>query len=182
MNNTGTLAETDVTIPDGSVYSMDADSQSVWGHSLVVDRSVSAARVSFTFRLMLDPGTVQRPIPPPVPPIKPPEPVKPRIAAGTHKRILFLTDSVLKDTPEYIFNRIGGGNSYRCVKKVNYELTNVFNFGPEFNYTDVVVMSCGVNDLSRYGRRSEVLADLVTRRLKKTCVKHKKLLLFSRPF
>ena len=172
VNNTGSLAETDVTIPDGSVYSMDADSQSVWRHSLVVDRSVTAPRVSFTFRHMLDPGTTQRPIPSPVPPIKPPEPVKPRIAVGTHKRLLFLTDSVLKDTPEFIFNRIGGG-TYRCVKKVNYELNNVFNFEPEFTYTDVVVISCGVNDLSRYGRRSEVLADLVTRRLKKTCAKHK---------
>ena len=50
----------------------------------------------------------------------------------------------------------------------------MFNFEPEFKYTDVVVISCGVNDLSRYGRRSEVLADLVTRRLKETCAKHKK--------
>ena len=37
----------------------------------------------------------------------------------------------------------------------------------------MVVISCGVNDLARYGRRPEVLADLVVRRLKECCAANK---------
>ena len=88
---------------------------------------------------------------------------------------IFITDPVfnLKNTPEAIINRLGGGNQYRCIKKVNYQHADIFNFEPEFKYSDLVIISCGVNDLARYGKRPEVLADLVTRRLKKCCSKHR---------
>jgi len=151
---------------------MAAESQSDWSHSLTIENSVTEPRVSFTFRRLRELDDRLIPQHSPVPPIRPPEPVKPTIAYGTHHRILFLTDSVLKNTPEFIFNRIGGENQYRCVKKVNYELANIFNFEPEFKYSDIVVISCGINDLARYGKRPEVLADLVTRRLKDCCAKH----------
>ena len=75
---------------------------------------------------------------------------------------------MLKHTPERLFNGVGQGN-YRCIKKMNYELADILNFEPEFRYSDVVVISCGVNDLARYGRRSHVLADLVTSRFTECC-------------
>ena len=52
------------------------------------------------------------------------------------------------------------------------ELTNIFNFEPEFSYSNYVIFSCGVNDLSRYGKNAHTLADLVCRRLLNTCRKH----------
>ena len=172
VNKSGKIKEVDVTLEHGSIFSMAAESQSDWSHSLTIENSVTEPRVSFTFRRLRELDDRLIPQHSPVPPIRPPEPVKPTIAYGTHHRILFLTDSVLKNTPEFIFNRIGGENQYRCVKKVNYELANIFNFEPEFKYSDIVVISCGINDLARYGKRPEVLADLVTRRLKDCCAKH----------
>jgi hypothetical protein len=150
---------------------MDVGSQLDWSHSLITDHSVTGQRISFTFRRLCDP-VAQAPDPH-VPPISPPQPVRPRIAHGTHRRVLFLTDFVLKHTPESIFNRLGGDNKYRCVKKINYELKDIFNFEPEFQYSDIVVISCGINDLARHGKRSEVLADLVMERFRKCCAKHK---------
>ena len=49
----------------------------------------------------------------------------------------------------------------------------MFGFEPQFAYSDIVVISCGVNDLSRYGRRAHVLADLVTTRLETCCKKYR---------
>ena len=179
-STTGLFFEHNVELPHGSVYSMTTASQSAWSHSIVREQSISDPRISLTFRRMRSSDqaetdstphpAVERPVT--VPPIKPPTPIKPLIAMGTHRRILLLTDSVLKDTPEHIFSRIADG-SYRCVKKVNYELANIFNFEPEFKYSDAVVIACGVNDLARYGRRPEVLADMVAQRLATTCGKHK---------
>ena len=177
LNNIGKIRETDIAVENGTVFSMDAASQRNWSHCLTIDHSVTEPRISFTFRRLHGPPDHDLPDPTiparTIPPIRQPEPVRPRIDGGSHRRILFLTDSVLKDTPEHIFNRIGGNDHYRCIKKVNYELANVFNFEPEFAYSDVVVISCGVNDLARYGRRPEVLADLVISRLRKCCMTHK---------
>lgn len=73
-------------------------------------------------------------------------------------------------TPTHIFSRI---ENYRCVKKKNFELIDIFNYEPEFKYTDIVIMSCGVNDLARYGKRAHVLADLVAKRLAECCERNR---------
>ena len=49
-----------------------------------------------------------------------------------------------------------------------------FNYEPEFLYTSQVIISCGLNDLSRYQRTPEVLADLVVHRLEQCLAKHPK--------
>ncbi len=167
INNTGRIRETDQSLVHGSVFSMDADSQLDWSHSLLANSQETNPRISFTFRRLRQ-VTPQAPTVH-IPPIKRPDPIN---AGGSHRRVLFLSDSVLKNTPESIFNRIGGDNKYRCIKKVNYELVNVFNFEREFRYTDIVVISCGVNDLSRYSRRPDDLADLVINRLKDCCARN----------
>ena len=168
INSDGLVHESDVLLEHGSLYSMCSSTQSAWSHSIERDFRVREPRVSFTFRRIVPEPVVEPGVR--VPPIRPPEPVKPSIARGSHRRILFLTDSVLKHTPEHIFNRVG---DYRCIKKVNYELANIFGFEPEFAYSDIVVISCGVNDLARYGRRAHVLADVVTKRLEECCKRHR---------
>lgn len=179
MNSIGRIKERDVEVINGSLYSISVESQREWTHCLLPDRQVSGPRISFTFRQLIasppqnfSQSNVEAQSSS-IPPINPPEPVKPRIAQGTHRRILFLTDSVLKRTPPHIFNRIGGNNQYRCVTKMNYELSNIFNYDAEFKYTDIVLISCGVNDLARYGKRPEVLADLIVRRLRECCATNK---------
>lgn len=166
------ITERDFVLKHGSLFTMSRESQCFWYHEIVEDRSVSEPRISFTFRRLLPHD--RRPVKPRVPPIAPPKPPKlPQSIAptgGTHSRILFLTDSVLSKTPTHLFGRVEG---HKCIKKENYELKNIFNFSPEFGYSNYVVISCGVNDLSRYGCRAHTLADLVCKRLRHACQKYK---------
>ena len=145
---------------------MSQASQGVWMHSIEPDSLIKEPRISFTIRPMVAATKAEHA---PIPRIKRPEPFAPPIARGTHDRILFITDSILASTPQSIFNDIRG---HRCIKKVNYELTGVFGFEPEFQYTNVVIISCGLNDLARYQKTPEVLADLVVNRLKQCLAKH----------
>ena len=143
---------------------MSRTSQDSWSHEILRDNSITEPRISFTLRKLTDsPPKVT------VPPIKRPEPVKPSIAMGSHHRILFLTDSILSPTPEHIFSRV---DNHKCIKKTNYRLTDIFNFDPEFSYSDFVIIACGVNDLARHGLTAHTLADLITRRLSDCCDKN----------
>lgn len=68
-------------------------------------------------------------------------------------RVLFLTDSVHAS-----FNTKLLGNNVYCVRKINMLLTDTSTFEHEFKYSDIVVISCGVNDLSRNGYSASALA------------------------
>ena len=59
---------------------------------------------------------------------------------------------------------------YTCIKKTNYELVNFVNFKDAFRYSDIVVLSVGVNDLARNGHSAESLADIDFSRLEQ-CAK-----------
>ena len=166
INKVGLIQERTIKLPHGSVHVMNADSQRVWAHAIDPEPAVNGARVSFTLR-QLDPKFV--PVKAEVPRIKPSDPVLPTIAMGSHHRVLLLTDSVLSSTPVHLLNRVP---QHRVIKKVNYELANMFGYEPEFAYSAMVVLACGVNDLSRYGKRAHVLADLVTKRLSACLLKH----------
>ena len=161
-NTTGLLQEHDVTLRHGTVYSMSRLSQDSWSHEIVPDYNCKEPRISFTFRKLTDPHPKAS-----VPPIRPPEPVKPTIAMGSHHRIL--TDSILDSTPEHIFQRV---DKHKCIRKTNYRLTDVFNFEPEFRYSDFVILACGINDLARHGLTAHTLADMVVRRLRQSCDKN----------
>ena len=52
------------------------------------------------------------------------------------------------------------------------QLVNVLDYQAEFRYREVVVISCGVNDLSRYGLSGRQLADRICRRLIDICQRH----------
>ena len=167
VNKAGVLNEQAFEVPHGSVYTMSADSQSKWTHGIDPEPLVDRPRISFTFRqlepILHETENAQ------IPPIEMPGPEIPEMAKGSHQRILFLTDSVLSSARTHIFNRVPG---HRCIKKTNYQLVDIFNFEPEFAYSSMVVISCGLNDLSRYGKRAHVLADMVTKRLAECCRKH----------
>ena len=168
LNREGPVQESLVNLPHGSLYAMSQSSQATWTHGIERDPNIFAPRISFTFRELQT--LPNRPEKKQVPPIHEPEPVKPFINAGTHRRILFLSDSILRHTPDHIFS--GRLPHYRVVKKTNFELSDVFGFEPEFKYSDIVVISSGINDLARYGKRAHVLADLVTKRLSACCLQN----------
>ena len=169
QNQDGVVNETEVQISHGSLYSMSRESQSTWKHSIKLDSAISDPRISFTFRHLIPESEL--PKRPRAPPIQHPDLFRSpnSLPQGTHERVLFLTDSILAGTPPHIFNRV---DKHRCIKKINKRLVDIFNFEPEFRYTSTVIISCGVNDLSCYGLRSHVLADLVASRLANTCRKH----------
>ena len=168
-NLTGIVRETTVHLPHGSVHIMPQEHQSVYQHGIRPDSSITEPRVSFTFRKLLPARDL--PVRTKVPPIQHPDKYRSPAAlpVGTHDRVLFLTDSVLSATPPFIFER---DNSTVLIKKTCWQLTNVAGFEPEFSYTKTVIISCGVNDLSRHGLRAPVLADLFCRRLADWCKRH----------
>ena len=42
-------------------------------------------------------------------------------------------------------------DNFVCIKKMLFQLKDIGNYEKEFGYTDVVIISSGINDLSRYG-------------------------------
>lgn len=155
-NIKGPLNEQVHRLEHGSVHCMTKESQSVWRHGILREPEVTGSRISFTFRQLIDaPKVAKSDIPPIAPNV--PKPV------DKQTRVLFLTDSVLSSTPNFIFNTLP---NHVCIKKLNFQLTDVHSFRDEFDYTDVVIVSCGVNDLSRYGHTANSLADVVCRRFK----------------
>ena len=171
VNRDGILREHDKVLPHGSLTSMSADSQQLWSHELLYDPTITAPRISFTFRELIDPVPK---VPAPVieqPPVVEPREVK---VMGSKHRILFLTDSVLNSTPEYIFDRV---ENHRCIRKKNFYLTDIFNFEPEFRYSKFVILSGGVNDMStnhngRPPMTAHALADYMSNRLRECCDKN----------
>jgi hypothetical protein len=165
-------AQQDITckLEHGSVYVMTQESQQVWKHGITYEPHVTEGRISFTFRKLVDipssesesvsitdsvPDRVQ------VPPIAPPG-SRPKTTPPP-KRVLFLTDSILLDTPEFIFEQAPG---HVCIKHRLFELSKIDQYAPQFQHADIVVVSCGVNDMSRYGHTATTLADVTQSRFK----------------
>ena len=157
-NTSGPMQDIRHKLPHGSLHIMTKESQSVWKHGLVPDAGVVEPRVLLTFRWLVDPdpSTTQRPSPPP--------PISQRNNQNTShpSRILFLTDSVLSSTPEHIFEAVP---NHVCVKQKEYQLTNIDKYSSQFGHTDVVILSMGINDLSRYGHNARSLLNSVTPKL-----------------
>ena len=171
VNTSGRLDIRHHKLEHGSLYSMPAKSQSCWTHGIEPEPSVSGARVSLTFRMLSD-----TPPPPRVraPPVRKPgrnhpaeEVLKPHcpppgVCGRDSKRVLFLTDSILNRFQPHMFRNLTG---YTCIKKTNYDLVNFYNYQKEFGYSDVVILSGGINDIARNGHSAESLADIFFARL-----------------
>ena len=168
VRRTGALQEHRVNVPHGSLYTMTAQSQKDWSHELLYDTSVTSPRVSFTFRHMVDPPSKT-----PAPPLAKSAPPKPR--HSEKQKILFLTDSVLNSTPEYLFNKV---RHHRCIKKRNYYFTDLADFEHDFKHSRIVVLSMGINDMStgsegRPQMSGDGLADWVSCKLRAYCNKYR---------
>ena len=167
QNQVGPINEATVELPHGSVYSMIRESQELWKHGILPCDS-SEPRISLGFRKLCKAPEQARPKAPPIaPPTSSRVPVS--IPKGSHERCLLITDSILSSTPTMPFDKIG---NFRCIKKVNYKLTDIFEYESEFGISDTVIISGGLNDLSCYGMTAKALADSVLDRLGKTCKQH----------
>ena len=163
-NTIGPLVEHEVPLEHGSVYYMSRTSQDNWRHGIDRDANVTIPRVSLTFRKLNDPNQpTERVV---VPPVAPPSSHHAPASHSRTSRVLFVHDSMHSTCPEKIFEQVHG---HTCVKRVNYQLADVFGFEPEFKYAKTVLISCGINDLARYGKTARSLADVVCNRLAKCC-------------
>ena len=168
INTEGPLLERNVTLPHGSVYAMSTESQATWAHSIKPDKNVVQPRISITLRRLTNVET-NAANKTEIPPIREPYHKEQRIPENSHGRVVLLTDSILKHTPEFVFDRMG---DYRCVKKLSYQLSNVFEYENEFKYSDYVIFSSGINDLARYGKSPTALADKFLGRMRDVCARH----------
>ena len=157
------LVEREYRLTDGSVHAMTRASQKDWRHSIPPEPSCRSPRISFTFRKM-DPSTAphQRRT---VPPIS--EDAPPKRVITPHKRVLFLTDSVNSGLDTSLFN----GTDLTCIKDPEfYEILDIDKYVHEFEFTDYVIISAGVNDLSRYGQPAGSICRFLTSRIRQwTC-------------
>ena len=160
INQVGKLKPEAHEFDHGSVYVMTAESQNIWKHEIRPEPHEDKPRISLTFRHIPGPtdGTTT------------PDNNESPSESDSPKRVLFLTDSILSGTPPHIISP----QNHIAVKKVNYQLENIFNFEPEFKFTDQVVISAGVNDLHKFNHTAESLADTIARRLRNTCAAHPK--------
>ena len=157
----GRVQEHSLKLTHGMVYTMSHESQSFWSHRIDREPEVTGPRVSLTFRHMIttdERPTTDRHVPPVAQPFDD--------TADNTKRILFLTDSIFSSCPATVLSTVP---NHKCIKKLNFQLSDVFQFEPEFSYSDIVILSSGVNDLSRYNHTATSLADTVCARLSRCC-------------
>ena len=155
------LEQRRIDLTHGSVHCMSRASQDSWEHSIPQAPTPNCGpRISLTFRKLKE---APRPT---IPPIGPPRGDEPRNSVPTPtveatpgptdpKRLLMLSDSLHVSFPARLFDK----NSVVCIKKrlPNFCLSDIHLFEGEFQYTDFVFISCGVNDLSRYNWNSKRL-------------------------
>ena len=87
-----------------------------------------------------------------------------------NKRTLFLTDSILKGISA---PSLSTRPSERCVKKVMYYFSDFMQYEPEFEYTDTVLISSGINDLCRKRMLPREICNIVIPQLKRLSTKYR---------
>jgi hypothetical protein len=168
-NISGPFKEFHVPLEHGNVYSMTRASQDIWRHGIDREPHVKDPRVSLTFRKMREPPAAEKELIPPIsrPSLRrPPQLTAHDLPPPRTERILLLADSMYNRTPQHVLNAIP---SHMVVCRPNYRLTGIFGFEPEFKDNSIVVLSCGVNDISRYNESAASLAALVCDRLARCC-------------
>ena len=158
QNLDGRLSEQSYTLTDGSIHVMSRASQDLWEHSIAPEPSCKLPRISFTFRKMV-PGAVPPPRPP-VPPIKE-DAVASDMGRIPNKRVLFLSDSINSGFNPHRFL----GTGVTCIRKPLYELADIAKYERELEFTDYVVISAGINDISRYGQGAQSISCYITGKL-----------------
>jgi len=161
----GPFVEHNIPLEHGSLYVMSRADQDNWRHGIDRDIAVRNPRISLTFRKLKQPESCTEPAPQTlhrIPPVAPP--AQNSSSQSRHSRVLFIHDSIHRDTPEWLFDQIPG---HRCQKRLNYQLTDSLNH--DIKHAKTVIISCGINDLSRYGKSAKSLADNFCPRLVESC-------------
>ena len=169
--STGPFAEHNISLEHGSVFAMSQSDQSHWQHGIERDSLIRKPRISLTLRKLKqpDPSALPVPVAPSrVPPVAPP--AQKQSSTSRHSRVLFIHDSIHRDTPEWLFDQIPG---HRCQKRLNYQLVDSLEHQHEFKHSKAVVLSCGINDLARYGQSARSLADNFCPRFIDSCNNNK---------
>ena len=160
-NVSGPLQEQYHKLTHGSVHIMTMESQSMFKHGIDREPDISGGRISFTFRHLLNPAqSTQRSMP------TASIPQSPATSCDTSSkpiRVLLITDSIHASTPTHIFESLP---KHVCIKRVEYQLANLDKYSSEFEYSDIVIISMGINDLHKYGHTARSLADCIGPRLK----------------
>ena len=97
------------------------------------------------------------------------DPKKDILLGKDTSRTLFLTDSILKGVNQ---NALRTRRRERFVKKIMYYLTDISNYEPEFGYSDTVIISAGINDLTRKRMLPQYLCDIVVPYFRKISAKY----------
>ena len=151
-NSVGPIADERLELKHGSAHAMSKESQMMWKHSIAPDRTVTEGRISLTFRKMRPAAEKSSPAADPSSSSQQDD----RPSPPSSRRVLLLTDSIIQATPEHIFE---AARDHVCIKKSNYYLSDIDGFAPEFDHTDVVIVSCGINDLTKRRVGARALAD-----------------------
>jgi alkylated DNA repair dioxygenase AlkB len=164
-NEKGPLTPAASSLEHGSVNIMTRASQDFWKHEIRPEKEIVGPRISLTFRHLRSPSDT---------PAQPPPQSTTQTVAETESvpvavmRSLFLTDSILSATPPHLL----AATNHQCLKKLNYRFEHIFNYEDEFQYSDQVIISCGVNDLHKYRHTANSLFELSGSRLSQSCKAH----------
>ncbi len=158
----GRICTQDFDLNHGQVYSMSRHSQDFWEHSIPPDHTIQGQRLSLTFRRLTPPANPQH-----IPPIH--QSSRPAVdpTPPPTERVLLLTDSIHATTPTSIFPQ-----HLPCTKETMFQLTDLHKFEHLFPHMKYVVISSGINDLSRFDHRSYSLFDAVSKDLRTFCEKY----------
>jgi alkylated DNA repair dioxygenase AlkB len=140
----------------GSIHVMSRRSQDFWEHRIPPTPSCSGRRVSLTIRKLVEPQPrsippIRRPTTAPPPPVADSQEVH-RSGSKSKptprpKRVLFLSDSINSSFPTASF-----GPGVECIMVPDmYYLHNLREYEAQFAYTDLVFVSCGINNITRLG-------------------------------
>ena len=166
VNRVGPITPVIQELRDGSIYTLSSEYQSLWSHTVLCDTGNPV--LNFTFKKNCPRALKTRP-----PAIGLPgtltNPKRDLLLGNNTHRTLFLTDSILGNiTPTSLSCR----KNERCIKKRMYYLTDTPQYEAEFEYTSTVVISAGVNDLTRKRLTPEAICDVIVPQLKKYSIRY----------
>ena len=170
LNQSGPINPVVFELSDGDVYSIPASSQGIWSRSMLADSSINEPVVLITFRKLRIPPPRAKP-----PPLGLPGHninIKRDILMERHKdagatatsRMLFLTDSMLSSIPS---SSLSANKKDKCEKKTLYYLSEFSNYEAEFEYSQRVIISYGINDITRRYLSPEIISDIVLPQIKR---------------
>lgn len=142
---TGTYDKTEVILEHGDIMLMTRKSQDDFDHAILPDPSCQEPRLNFTLRDIININSIPK----------------------SHDIINELTKKVqkpkrvliLSDSRGQTFDTSNFREPIVCVKKQMYHLSKLPDFSNHISAADIVLISCGINDIVRGGARARSLCE-----------------------